>query len=280
MATDITRLDEDELLPKLGDGEWVIAMPEGYADFHVSAQWRDAIMVWVGVRYVRWVLNGEYYRIDHESDPHWDHSGEARRQIVDPQFLRTRYDTLVEWLDNEYTGQWIPTYTSGFGKDWETYGDVVEEHIRECLVELCRIGFTDDSDDVFWDDTALVMTQVEQALLMTIRYIPTEEVWKRFETLVHQQITEEKRAAAKRSTYIARMRDFVQEFWQTYFSDIQRTRIERPQFVEMRLEERLRESLLDADPDVVAAIVEVGLPGIFSNSVAAHIKIIARDAQG
>jgi hypothetical protein len=48
MAVDITKLDEDELLPTLGDGEWVIAMPQGYPVLRVSLHWRDALITWAG----------------------------------------------------------------------------------------------------------------------------------------------------------------------------------------------------------------------------------------
>jgi hypothetical protein len=146
--------------------------------------------------------------MSHDNDPHWDHSGEVRRNNADPLILRTLYDTLVEWLDNEYTGQWTPTYTSGCGMNWETYGDVVEEYVRERLAEWCHSQFDDKSDDfedTFWDDADLVMSQVEQALLMVVRRIPTEEAWKRFETLAHQQIADEKRLLAEQAAHFAQM---------------------------------------------------------------------------
>ncbi len=285
MAVEITKLNEDELLSALGDGDWVIAMPEGYPDLQLSTQWRDEVVTWAGTRFVRWVLSGSHIEIDYENDPPWDHSGNARHQNADPLLLRTLYDTLAAWLEDEYTGQWTATFESGYGKSWETYGDRVEEQVRDRLTALFRSQYADqfaaqpdELGDEVWDDVDLVKISLEQAILMIIRRIPCAAAWQQFEPLTQQQLAQEKRLAAERAVHYASIHAQAQQFWDTYFSDLQRVRIDQPQFRQLRIAERLRECFLDADPDVIAAIVEVGLPGNFSNRVSEAVKTIARDA--
>jgi hypothetical protein len=84
MVVDIEDLNEDDLLPTLGDGDWIIAMPQPYADLLVSAQWRDELITWTGICFVNWVLEGIHYEINYDNDPPWDHSGEVQRHRTRP----------------------------------------------------------------------------------------------------------------------------------------------------------------------------------------------------
>jgi len=282
MAVDLTKLNEDELLSALGDGKWVIAMPEGYTDLHVTPQWRDEIAAWIGTRFVRWVLNGVRYEIIYHSHSSWDRSGEAQKMPADPLMLRTDYSTLAAWFEHEHTGQWKPTYESGYGKHWETYNDVVENYIRECLTELFHTEYAtqfaadeEHGRDTVWDNLCLVEIDLVQALTMIIGRITPAEAWARYEAVTRQQIAEEQRLSAERTALYMHKRAQAQQFWQAYFGDLQQVRIEQPQFEELYLEKRLYELFLDTAPDVIEAIAEVGLPGDFSNKVSAHIRALA-----
>ncbi len=286
MAVDITKLKEGILLSTLGDDEWVIVMPEGYAELRLSTQWRDELAAWAATRFVRWVLEHTRFEIDYDNDPPWDRSGEAKRRTADPLMLRTLYTTLDEWLENEYTGQWTPSYESGYGKYWETYSGLLTHYIMERLTDLFRIQYADqiaadpDFEDVMWEDVSLVSITLEQALMMSIVRITTAEAWQRFEALTYQKIAEEQHQQAELEARYARMRTYTHAIWKTYFGDLHGMKIEQPQFKALNVEQRLRQCLLDADPEAVAAMTQIGLPGVFSNSVRKQIKAIARHALG
>jgi hypothetical protein len=285
MSIDITRLSENELLPALGNADWIISLPTGYANLLISSAWREEIVAWAGTRFVRWVLSGVRPEITHDYDPPWDHSGQVRKRRADPLTLRILYSTLAEWLEEECTGQSRATYDSGYGLYWLTYGDELEEHIRERLTELILSQYRpssleceDDFQDVLWDDLGSVTISLEAALSLYVGQMSTAEIWKRFETLTYAQIEEEQRLSAERAAHYKRMHQLARQFWITHFADLQGTRIEQPEFKALHLEEHLRELFADADPDVVEAIAEVGLPGIFSNSVVEAIKRLAQNA--
>ena len=285
MAVDLTKLNEDELLSALGDGEWVIAMPEGYVDLHVTTKWRDELAAWTGTRFVRWVLNGVRYEIIHDSQSSGDRSGEAHRRPADPLMLRTDYSTLTAWLKNEHTGQWEATYESGYGKHWETYSNVLDTYIRECLSELFQTQYAiqfaqpdDDCGDAVWNDVSLVEIDLVQALMMVIGRITPADAWTRYEAVTRQQIAEEEHLSAERTALYMQKRAQAQQFWQVYFDDLHQVRIEQPQFEELHLEKRLYELFLDIGPDIIEAIAEVGIPGDFSNKVSARIRALATSA--
>jgi len=284
MAVNITKLGEEELLPALGTGDWSIELPTGYPDLVTSDDWRAGIIAWVGTQFVRWVLNGVHFEIDHVNDPTGDHSGEARPEHTDSLMLRTLYDHLAEWLAHEYTGEWSPTYESGHGKHWETYNHVVTEYVQERLFELvrtqCAANIATQSEDAIWDDLDLIMIILERALLIVIEHIPTLEAWKRFEALTHQQIAEERRLSAARTALYDRMYEQARQFWYAHFPDLQKTQIELPQYQELRLEQRLTALLADTDPEVVEVVAKVSLPGNFSNSVRYAIQLLAKNALG
>ncbi|MBC8099491.1 MAG: hypothetical protein H7Y11_08605 [Armatimonadetes bacterium] len=285
MAIDITQLDEADLLSALGDGDWLIAMPTGYEALTVSIAWHAEFVASVGTQFVRWVLNGKRYEIDYDNDPPWDHSGDMQPQNSDRMLLRALYSTLGEWLTAEYTGQWRPTYESNYGKHWESYEDVATQQVGERLSYLFRSQYVaqfaasvDDMEDTIWDDLAFVMVNLEHALMMLVGRISTTDAWQRYEALTYAQIAEEQRLSAERTALYQQSQARVQQFWQTYFPDLNRTKIERPQFIALKLEARLRELFLDTDPETIMAIAELGLPANFSNSVRDIVKALARAA--
>jgi len=285
MAIDITKLKEHNLLSTLGEGDWMIAMPAGYSELVVSTQWRDEIIEWAGTCFVRWVLNGTCYTIHHDNDPSWDHSGEPKKQNIDPLILKTLYSTLGDWLKEEYTGQGIPTYESHYGMSWETYSHALNEHVTECINELLHIQYAAqyapdpyEFNNAIWEDASLIIVILEQAMSLLVEAFDTTEAWTQFETETRQQIEEEERLSREHSAYYSVLFGQARQFWHTHFIALVDERIELPQFKELGLENRFRELFLDTDPAVVQAIAKVGLPGNFSNSVAEAIKYLAKEA--
>jgi hypothetical protein len=106
----------------------------------------------------------------------------------------------------------------------------------------------------------------------------TLDAWKNYRAAVNEQIEAERREAEAAEAQAMVKRNLVRQFWEQHFDDLTGIRIEKPAFDAMKLEDRLEDILADTDPDVVEAIAERGLPGLFSNSVADIIKMVAKNA--
>jgi hypothetical protein len=256
----------------------------------VTISWRKEIRDAAAQRFVRWVLNGVSIEIRHDLDPSWDHSGHARQYQADPLILLTRYETLQEWLDSEYTGDSTASFVSGMGLFWDTYADQIKREADERVFELLKshlqavLGYDEDDEDddalmEIVDETVLVQESITKATLLQIGEMATSDVWQRYLPAVQRRIVEEQRKAEEQAAYRTVMQQRIQYFWAHHFPDIEGQRIEKPQFKELHLADRLRELLADADPEVVDAIAELGLPGPFSNSVRDEIQHLARQAR-
>ena len=85
----------------------------------------------------------------------WDSSGE----LVPSGFIQLD-QTVDSFLDNEYTGQWMPTYESGCGKRYETFGDRLsfdtqeysETIMRTVVRRVLEEAFSETMDDDIFDD--------------------------------------------------------------------------------------------------------------------------------
>lgn len=284
MAIDILDLNETDLLPTLGDGDWLIALPDNYPDVIIPAVWRRQLSDSGAIKWVRWVINGIFVEINHDLDPPWDHSGQAYRYRADPQMLLARYETLQEWMDEECTGNSTASFVSGMGLFWDTYGKDVESDVDEKVSELLKAHFRSmtgyDEDDDIWidmfDDVTWVQSAITHAIVLTIGLRSTQEAWATLQTEVQIQMAEERREAEERAAHYAVMHEQIQQFWQRHFAHLDNRRIERPEFRALKLADRLRDLLADTDPQLVHAISELSLPGDFSNSVRTEIQRIAR----
>ena len=73
----------------------------------------DAIQKW----FVEWLIAGQKHELTFDYDPPWDHSGETNSSIISGQ---ERADMLIGTLGEawmcELTGDWVPTFESGYGK--------------------------------------------------------------------------------------------------------------------------------------------------------------------
>jgi len=286
MAIDILKVDEEELLPTLGSGGWVIALPDDYPEFVVSAEWREDWLAEAAIKFVRWVIGGESVEIRHDGDPRWDHSGQTYRYRKDPLVLLTRYHTLREWFETEYTGNSTASFESGKGLNWDTYDKDIESSIDDEIFENLKshleAALDYDSDDDVWmdilDDVTWVQSAITHAVMVQIGRLSTKDAWQEFQTAARAQIALERKEAEDRAAHYRALRQTVHEFWDAHFADLSENYIDKPTFNALGIPARLLASLADSDPDIVEAIVEVGLPGTFSNSVALEIKAIAQKA--
>lgn len=285
MGIDIAKLAENQLLAALGDGDWHLTLPTGDPDVIVTTQWRQQLVVMTCDWFVRWVIKGIDIEITHDYDPPWDESGMAQQQPADPMLLLIRHDSLDSWMTAEYTGQSTASFMSGMGLFWDTYEKQLQEEIDSRVYQLFRAywlalrDYPDDfdvSEDPDWDELFLVELGLEHALRLSVGRITTAAAWKQYEGVVRAQIEEERRQAEIRQAQYELKNDLVRQFWRLHFADLAGDKIEYPQFVDLKLAERLADILADTDPEVVEAVADLGLPGSFSNRVKEDIKQIAR----
>src|SRR5688572_30031576 len=121
MGIDISNIPEEKLLEVLGEGDWVLTLPEDYPDVVISQAMRQQLYDEVAHTFVEWVMGGIEIEINHNFDPEWDRSGLALRRERDSLMLLIKYETIEEWLAKAYTGNSRATYMSGHGLAWETY---------------------------------------------------------------------------------------------------------------------------------------------------------------
>ena len=124
-----------------------------------------------------------------------------------------------------------------------------------------------------------VSSALEETLRLAIGRIATADVWQRLEMVARAEIDEEHRRNQERWAKHKLMSEQAQVFWQQHFAYLEDERIEKVVFKEIQLGEKLADILADTDPEIVAAIAEVGLPGNFSNSVRDTIIAIAKRAR-
>jgi hypothetical protein len=286
MGVDISNVPAEELLEVLGDGDWILTLPEDYPDIVITADMRQKLYEEVACTFVEWVMRGIEVVIEHHLDPEWDRSGSASRYNRDPLMLLIKYETIEEWLTEAYTGNSRATYISGYGLAWDTYEKAFEEGIEEMWYELVdSIAGTlhDDEDDKYEflerisDDTFDVEISAKQALRFLIGQGTTQAAWKQYQGIVAAELHQEQVEAEERRIRHSAMRERVQRFYDQHFADLPRDKIEMPQLREFNVENRLKEALLDADPELVTALAEVGLPVYCSNGVSNRISNLLRD---
>ena len=113
----------------------------------------------------------------------WDHS--TRGQLSNESFDLTQYETVGDFLDNEFTGNTIATYCSGSGLAAETYAEAFQTEswqmyndcVRHVAPALCRPedgGIDDEVND------ALAMEGVaDYEMEESFRKLPLQETFFR-----------------------------------------------------------------------------------------------------
>lgn len=284
-AIDVTKIRENQLLEHLGKTDWVIVLPEGLPHLIVMEEWRFGLQAYAGKLFARWVMDGVDRVFTHDYDPPWDHSGSLRSVITDSLTLLTRHASLSDWAENEYTGYSEATFESGIGLSWITYYEEIRDYVERQMTDFVSAHCMDfwkieDESNLFedkrWDfsEIPIIVSILAFASLKDTLKLLTTDAWKWFETDIHTE-NAARRKEAERRHY---MQEQVKRFWGLHFPDLMSIRIEMPLFRKMGLEKRITDVLADADPDIVQAIVEIYVPGNYSNTVRECIQYIARRA--
>ena len=82
------------------------------------------------------ILNNKKYVLDNSLDPIWDHSG--RLVSTHESFVLNDYENFGEFLENEYTGDSIASFTSGCGLYYTTYDEPLDYLTLEWLNTLVK----------------------------------------------------------------------------------------------------------------------------------------------
>jgi len=285
VGLDLDSVEYEDLSSALGTGDWVIALPLGYADFVIPLAWRAKQRARIGSLFVRWVMGGHRIEIVHHNDPSWDHSGKARRIPTDPERLLMRYKKLGHWMQKEPKGHSEATYESNYGLRWPTYGEDLNDDIERALYDRLQATFPtlrDDQDQ--WDKMVDVITwgftPMADIIKRRIGMMSTEEAWERYETATRFQLEVEAYNQEKQAERRQKMFAQVNAFWQQHFPDLMHVRLDKIAYHENELEKRLTELFADAPPPLLEAFIEVSVPASTSNSVDEAIRHMARAALG
>ena len=84
--------------------------------------------------YLSYIAKGAPVIYEHynDDDPDWDHSGQLRKTDT---VLTVQSEYTLSEISNMYTGDSVPTYCSGYGLSYTTYGEECERLVSE---HLCR----------------------------------------------------------------------------------------------------------------------------------------------
>lgn len=88
----------------------------------------------------------------------YDWSGDIRK-VGD---INTNKTTLIQFLEDEYTGNWIATYESGHGRLWETWDDyLINDTLaigytiyRKTICDLLPVELTDNEFEYIYETVA------------------------------------------------------------------------------------------------------------------------------
>jgi hypothetical protein len=277
--------DDDDLFDALGSGDWVLELPLKYPDFVLSAAWRREQETLIAQTFVRWVLRGQWSEITHDADPSWDSSGMLRRTPADPLVLLTRYDILMEWMDNTPSGHSTATYESGCGLHWETYSDMFEADLESAVYTRLEesvpgIREEDGDWDAVIDEFSWSVLRLVRVMIVEVGHVTTSEAWARHKLDVMTQIATEQRAQAEASARHGRLAQLVREFWTLHFPTLVGVTLDKSVYHAHEVDKRLVALFADADPMVVEAFTEAKVPAMTSNSVDQAIRMIAEKALG
>ncbi|HRF93816.1 MAG TPA: hypothetical protein PLZ51_01415, partial [Aggregatilineales bacterium] len=197
----------------------------------------------------------------------------------DTQALRDLYPTVKEWFEEAYTGDWIATYESYYGKDWQMYGDEFEFEMRNRLSALIREQFVeqfDEAEDEFgeeiWCDIDNGEFATQELLTFYIEQFTTAFLWEKFEESAYKQIADEQNHSLHRQ----KLANDILNWWKTTFPNLQNQRIEKPDYKSLMLEPQLDAQFKNFSHEWLEFIASNGIRGNFSNSVERAISEIAK----
>lgn len=79
----------------------------------------------VATKFAYIIIKKKKVVIDHSWDPKWDHSGRTRE--INESYNLQDYETFGEFVENEYNGISVASYTSGMGFYHKTYSEDFEK---------------------------------------------------------------------------------------------------------------------------------------------------------
>ena len=288
MALDVERIEPEEALKLLGDGDWHIKNDdENHPELVFNLQFRQTILDYAANLFVRWVIAGREVKIYHHNDPSWDSSGSARTHIVDPLILLVKYETMNDWMENASTGHSKASYVSGMGLFWITFGEEIKDFVQESIYNLVKanleaIYHIPEDEEAWehdkWEDWEFVSWWVEPICMLWLSQFSTKDIWAKYEISVRTKIAEERIIYEKRQKIMERQRQLADNFWKAHFPELVGQRLEAPEFDARGIAEHLKVVFPYTAPEVVEAIASVGVTGNFSNSIRYAIKHIAEQA--
>ncbi len=257
--------------------DWHIFLCEDQLDLVITTQQRYEMLNWAMQQFTEWVIKARIFDMTYDRDPPWNHSGETiERRMEERDRLKIMRGTLGEWMEN-LTGNWTATYISHDGKAHNTYEDEVRDHISFEVHQIFKAQVEPQRWEEIWDSDELTpaLLILEETLIDHIASISAALAYRQFEASVRQKIARRKLQGQSRQLAIEKWRQQAQRFWTEHFPlMLPNTHIDKPTWRNLKLATQLQEALDQADPADIEAILEVGLPGNFSNSVCDEIRRI------
>lgn len=263
------------------NGNWCIFLPDNQLNLVITAQQRQRLLDWAMPLFTEWMIEGKTFDITHDYDPLWDYSGETvKRDLEELERQEIMRGTLGEWMNEELTGNWSPTFMSGYGKSYDRYFDGIQHHISSEVHELLKMQVALERWDEVWDSDEWgdAVLALEEALLDRIAAIPAAEAYRRSEAETRQKIAQRAVEVQERQRVVTEWCERSRRFFAKHFRFLSMdTFVDKPAWRKLGLAAQLRNALASAAPADIEAVVELGLPGNFSKSVNAEIKQIATE---
>jgi hypothetical protein len=235
---------------------------------------------WSMELFTEWLLDGVTFEVDHGFDPSWDHSGVLiHRKLTEEEKKENMSGTLGEWMRSQYSGNSTASFMSGCGMFHDNYENVIEDYIKDSIGEVLR---SQVSEEEWWDitdndDFCDFEADLRFRIVDAIQSIPTRDAYQWCEKAVLRRRVRRDVENQKRQTYLTECSRRADVFQKRFLPWLPMN-IDKPLWRKSGIEEQLKEALKNADSETLEALREVGLMGIFSNSVASEIEKILAEA--
>ncbi len=256
-----------------GEGIWRVRSSGDWPDLVLEPEDRQHIFNAAAKQFAEWVFEGTVDAIHHRNDPPWDHSGELVKITSTPTERLALYDTLEAWMEEAHTGNSSASFESGYGLSYETFHAKIDRLVMNELTALWTRGLSEAQRELMfdqdpWEDTV----DVQIALGLLVGQMSVPEAWTRGQAAARAALAIEEAETEIEHTRVERCRMLAKEFWNKYFRNFSERFIDKPTAHDIGFFDHLRRALADAKPETVYAIIQVGLPGDFSNRVSQMIQ--------
>jgi len=271
----------DKLIDKYSDAAWALKVTDELI-FVLTPSRRQEILENYACWFANWVLDGKKREITHDYDPPWDGSGTVLTRKMGEGALLYWYRTLGEWMEEELTGNQTATFLSGCGLAAENFERRIRDSIERDMWESFRTELPEEDvmaiEEILGNSDAFVwgVEVFADPLVKLFGQMKTDEVWEKFKDQVVFSRKLANEAVRRRWEFREALGEKSKELLETSLPQITEAKIERPYWKKENLGEYLEKILKKAEIEYVVAVAEVGLPGHFSNSVAAEIREIGK----